>query len=389
MKGTNISDIFEDEKDFLFYHAPGRINIIGEHTDYNKGVVLPATIDRCIRVGMKKNNAGVLRAYSTEYPGLIVQEYPLVPIKREDGWVKYLKAILFILQQELDFTDYPGLDVYVTSDIPVGAGLSSSAALEVAFLFALNEIFSLKINPRNMAELAQKAENDFIGVKCGIMDQFVSIMGKKNHALFLNVQNMDYQYIYLPLSNYTFILIDTTVSRSLEKSDYNIRRSECLTGLEILKEFLNPQLKSLGEVELKDLLQLRNKFPPTIFKRIIFIVEENLRVKRMVRALQNKSFNQVGQLLYSSHNGLKYFYEVSCPELDFIVDYLGASEGVLGARMMGAGFGGCVLALIKKEKVNKIFSAIKGEYELVFNKLPRFLSVQITDGLLEKKISHI
>jgi galactokinase len=385
LKGKKINEIFEDAEDFIYYNAPGRINIIGEHTDYNHGFVLPATIDRSIRLAIRKNNLGILRAYSREFPGLKLSRYPIKSISKNDGWVKYLKAILLILQEEIGFQKYSGLDVYITSDIPIGAGLSSSAALEVAFLFALDDMYNLQIKPIHMAAIAQKAENDYVGVQCGIMDQFVSIMGKENHAIFLDIQKMNYQYIPLYLNDFVFILIDTTISHDLDNSEYNTRRLECETGLKIIQACSNSKLKSLREVQLKDVQRCRDKLPVNIYKRLVYVIEENLRVKRMVKALRKQSFNQVGQLLYASHNGLKYLFEVSCPELDLIVDYLGASNGVIGARMMGGGFGGCVLALIKKDSVKKVFPFIKEKYDIIFKKYPRLFPITITPGLAVKK----
>jgi galactokinase len=385
LKGKNFSEVFEDTKSFIHFSAPGRINIIGEHTDYNNGYVLPASINRHMNLAIRKNNCNSLRAYSQEFPGMHTHKYPLKKISLKDGWVKYLKAVLFTLQKEINFVDFPGLDIYVTGDIPVGAGLSSSAALEVVFLFALNELFNLHLQPIKMAFLAQEAENDFVGVKCGIMDQFISIMGKENHALFLDIQTMDYQYIPLCLDDYLFVLIDTSISHSLADSKYNIRRQECEEGLKILQDSLGLHLKSLSEVELDDISRFKGRFPSNIYKRVVYIAEENLRVQKMVNALEKKLFYQVGQLLYSSHNGLKYLYEVSCPELDLIVDYLKTSDGVVGGRMMGGGFGGCVLALLEKNSVNEIFSLIKEKYSMVFQKFPLLFPVAITSGIAMKK----
>lgn len=384
MKGKKIGEIFKNREEFQIYKAPGRINIIGEHTDYNKGYVLPAAIDRHIQLAIRKNHLHLLRAYSMEFPGLVIQKIPFKKIGKKDGWIKYLKAVLLTLQKKIGFTGYSGLDVYVTGDIPVGAGLSSSAALEVAFLFALNDLFDLQLEPIDMAYMAQEAENEFVGVQCGIMDQFISLMGKENYALFLDVGTMNYQYIPLTLNERIFILINTGVSHNLRNSEYNDRRLECEEGLKIIRDCLHSPVKSLSEVKLKDIQQCRKKFPPHIYKRVIYVAEENLRVKAMIKALKNQSFSEAGRLLYSSHNGLKYLYEVSCPELDLIVDYLRISDGVIGARMMGGGFGGCVLALVQKKQFKRIFSSLKEKYHLVFQKHPTLFPIAISHGLAEK-----
>jgi galactokinase len=385
LSGKKINEVFENTDGFINFSAPGRINIIGEHTDYNNGYVLPAAINRNINLAIRKNNLNSLRSYSQEFPGVHIHKYPLKEIYSKDGWVKYLKAVLFTLQKEINFRDFPGLDVYVSGDIPVGAGLSSSAALEVVFLFALNKLFNLQLEPIKMAFLAQEAENDFVGVKCGIMDQFISIMGKENNAIFIDIRTMSYQYIPLNLKDYIFVLIDTSVSHSLANSEYNNRRQECEEGLKVLQNCLDPHLKSLSEVGLKDINHFKDRFSSNVYKRVVYIAEENLRVQQMVNALEKGLFRQVGQLLYSSHNGLKYLYEVSCPELDLIVDYLKTSEGVVGARMMGGGFGGCVLALLTKNNVDKIFTLIKEKYNIVFQKYPQLYPVTITSGIAMKK----
>ena len=388
MKGKKISEVFENSEEFRFYRAPGRINIIGEHTDYNNGYVLPAAIDRYIQLAIRKNNLRLLRAYSMEFPGMVIQKIPFKTISRKEGWIKYLKAVLLTLQKRIDFSDFSGLDVYVTGNIPVGAGLSSSAALEVAFLFALNDLFGLRLEPVKMAYLAQEAENDFVGVQCGIMDQFISVMGKENVALFLDVGTMNYQYIPLALNGLIFMLIDTGVSHNLGNSEYNVRRKECETGLKIIRDCLHLPVMSLSEVKLKDIQQCRKKFPPHIYRRVLYVAEENLRVKAMVEALKKQWYSEAGHLLYSSHNGLKYLYEVSCPELDLVVDYLHISAGVIGARMMGGGFGGCVLALVQKKQFKKVFSSLKEKYYLVFQKYPSLFPVAISGGLAEKALSN-
>ncbi len=382
MKGKAIHEVFPDAENFVHFRAPGRINIIGEHTDYNDGFILPAAIDRYMQLAIRKNKAGIIRAYSREFPGMKQFHLPLARMDQNDGWEKYLKAVLCMLQKEIGFQIIVGLDIYVSSNIPIGAGLSSSAALEVVFLFALNKLFHLHISPIQMALFAQKAENDYAGVQCGIMDQFVSLMGKENDALFLDIQSMKFQYIPLHLGDYAFILIDTMISHSLDNSEYNVRRQECETGLTILQKCMGSALTSLREVNLKDMYNCRDQFPCSVFKRIIYVAEENLRVKEMVRVLRKKAFTRAGQLLYQSHNGLKYLYEVSCPELDFIVDYLHTCEGVLGARMMGGGFGGCVLTLIEKDRIKEISSFIKKKYKMMFKKYPRIYPIFLSSDAI-------
>ena len=380
MTERDIEEIFGDSKGFVFFRAPGRINIIGEHTDYNGGYVLPAAVDRKITVGMRKNNSNNIRAYSKGYDGLFLLPLPIVRVERRKKWIKYLEAVILTLRDEIGFHLKEGLDIYITSDIPVGAGLSSSAALEVALIFALNHLFSLGLSPIQIARFAQKAENEYVGVKCGIMDQFVSLMGKKDKAILLNTSNMNYEYVPLPLNDVRFVLFDTNVHHELRNSEYNVRRSECEIGLERLQNAFGG-IKTLGDVTEGQIRRKKDIFSENVYKRVLYVVQENQRVLKMVEALKNKAYDEVGRLLYASHNGLKYLYEVSCPELDLIVDHLRESEGVIGGRMMGGGFGGCVLALIHKDYERDVFNLIEDRYYIEFKRKPLIYPISITDGI--------
>jgi len=377
----DIEKIFADTKGFTFFQAPGRINIIGEHTDYNGGYVLPAAIDKKITVGVRKSGSNTIRAYSKEYNGLFTLPLPIVQCEEREGWVKHLKAVILTLRDEIGFHLKEGLDIYITGNIPVGAGLSSSAALDVALTFTLNHLFSLGLSLLQIARFAQKAESEYVGVRCGIMDQFISVMGKKGRAILLNTSNMDYEYVPLALNDMRFVLFDTNVHHELRNSKYNLRRSECERGLKILQKTFSSDIKALSDVTEEQIRKNKGLFSGNVYKRLLYVVQENHRVLEMVKALKNKAYDEVGRLLYASHNGLKYLYEVSSPELDLIVDHLRERDGVIGGRMMGGGFGGCVLALIYKNYERDISDFIEDEYYTEFKRKLSIYPISITDGI--------
>ncbi|SHH17583.1 galactokinase [Thermosipho atlanticus] len=332
--------------------APGRINIIGEHTDYNDGYVLPFAIDRYVNLTIETSNNFVF--YSKNLDSKVI----LDEIVKTGKWADYVIGVISTLTKR--GYKIPPIKIEVESSIPIGSGLSSSAALEVATTFAISEFFDLNLSKLEIVNIAREAETNFVGVKCGIMDQFASVFSKKNYAIFLDTMTLDYRYIPINLKDYEFYLIDSNVKHELATSKYNERRQECE---EILRK-LNK--RSFREVTNNDLFLLDG----VLKKRAQHVLEENERVLKIIEAFQTKDLFKVGQLLFESHESLKSLYEVSCNETDFIVDFLKNKENILGARMVGGGFGGGVMVLVRKDSFEKIGKEL---FEKYFNRFGRKL----------------
>ena len=331
--------------------SPGRINLIGEHTDYNQGFVLPAAIAQCaaVAIGIRNDNlvrlhAGDLQqAHSTTLDDLSAAGAP---------WSAYLLGVVDQLQKA-GYT-LSGMNMVLLSDVPVGAGMSSSAAIECATLFALNELFGLGLDRMLMVRMAQRAENEFVGLQCGIMDMFASMMGRKDHAIRIDCRSLDYAYIPLQLGDYRIVLFDTHVKHALASGAYNQRRNECEDGVARLSRE-DPAVMSLrdatpGMVERV----LGQDEDSTVYKRCRFVVAENARVLEGCALLQQNDVLNFGKLMFASHAGLRDDYAVSCPELDFLVDLAIAEPAIAGARMMGGGFGGCTINLVRADQIERI-----------------------------------
>ncbi|HSI78699.1 MAG TPA: galactokinase [Lunatimonas sp.] len=359
----------------LVVRSPGRINLIGEHTDYNEGFVLPAAIDKAIYLGFAKNGLDRCRVYSIDY-----QEdasFSLNDIQPGGGWITFIKGITATLIQ--DGHSVRGFDCIFGGDIPIGAGLSSSAALENGVGFGLNALFALGIDRLDLVKLSQKAEHEFAGVKCGIMDMFASMMGKQDRAIRLDCRSLDYDYFPLYLGDCQFLLCDTQVSHSLADSAYNTRREECQSGVNILRQHY-PAIESLRDVGLGQLEEIKDLLPGKVYQRCAYVIQENQRLTSSCEALENGDLETFGKLLYGSHEGLSHSYEVSCAELDYLVEQTRSMDYVLGARMMGGGFGGCTLNLIKKQEKETFIAEISASYLREFGRSPKFYEVQIEDG---------
>jgi len=331
----------------LAVQSPGRINIIGEHTDYNDGYVLPAAIDKKTITRLRRNDSATkcrLKASNLEE----THAFDLRQIERQpQGWRNYLLGVVDELQQL--GCSLRGFDCEFYGEVPIGGGMSSSAALECSFIYGLNELFELGLDTFQMIKTAQKAENDFVGMKCGIMDQFASMMGRKDHVLLLDCRSLEYQYFPLQLDNYQILLLNTNVSHALASSEYNTRRSECEEGVAHLQKIF-PGITSLRDARYDQLQQCRSAMPETVFRRCHHVVTEISRVLEAAEALQRGKLAYLGELMYRSHDSLQNHYEVSCPELDFLVDQTRDKDYVLGARMMGGGFGGCTINVIEKSR---------------------------------------
>ncbi len=342
--------------DFLLVQSPGRVNIIGEHTDYNNGFVLPAAIDKiaCVAIGKADNKVIALHAaaFHQNYQSSVELLLPAAL-----GWPNYILGVA----DQMIKRGYPieGFNLVLDANVPPGSGMSSSAAVECATAIALNELFELHIPDAELADIAQKAEHHFVGVMCGIMDQFASIFSKKDHVIKLDCRSLEYELIPLDLKEYKILLLNTNVHHSLASSEYNTRRRQCEDGVSIIQKKY-PQVNSLRDVDENMLKELKND--PLLFNRCSYVFEENKRLADACNYLQQGDLNNLGQLMYQSHEGLSKKYEVSCPELDFLVEKVKHHPSVLGARMMGGGFGGCTINIIKEDSIETVVTQVSATY---------------------------
>lgn len=356
---------FIGSENVVIIESPGRINIIGEHTDYNNGFVLPTAIDKKIRFKFKKNDSlHNCHVYSKNFEaGFAINLAHIEP--SENQWENYILGVLHEIQK---FTDkVRGFDCVLESDIPIGSGISSSAALECGIAYGLNELFELELSKKTIVELSQRAEHNFVGTKCGIMDQFASVMSKKGHVILLDCQSLEYEYVPIKIEPYKILLLNTNVTHSLASSEYNNRRKECETGVAIIKQKYI-EVNSLRDVSEVMLKEFKAFMPPKVFDRCTYVIEEKIRVLKAVEALKNNQLNVLGDLMYETHYGLRDLYEVSCPELDFLVNFSKKYKEIIGARMMGGGFGGCTINIINSENIESFESEVSKAYFDKFNK---------------------
>lgn len=356
--------------------APGRVNLIGEHTDYNNGFVLPGSIGKYITVEIKTNNLDKCRVNALNYneefsfkPGEIAKNFP--------HWAKYIAGVVIELMK--DGYDIKPFDAVFSGDIPLGAGLSSSAALESAFAFALNHIYELRIDRRNLALIGQRAENIHAGVQCGIMDQFASLLGEEKTLLKLDCRSLEYEKIPFHPENTVIILADTLVKHSLASSEYNIRRQQCNSGVEAIKK-INSNVNSLRDASIDMLLDVKSQIEIKVYDRCKFVIEEIDRLNKACIALSRDDYKTFGEKMYETHQGLSKLYEVSCPELDLLAETAITIEGVFGSRMMGGGFGGCTINLVNKSSVDVFTDKLVSTFTKKFGHLPVFYQVEISKG---------
>lgn len=343
--------------------SPGRINLIGEHTDYNDGFVLPAAIDRHIFLKLRRNGSKSRCTIKSEgFENTFVADlYDLKP--GTEAWHDYVLGVLRELQ--LLTQGVKGFDCSITTNVPVGSGMSSSAALECGLAYGLNELFDLGLDKRRLIHLCQRAEHNFVGTQCGIMDQFASMMGKEGHSILLDCKSLDHEYIPTHLDPYVILMLNTNVSHNLATSAYNTRREESASALRVVAEHfrVEPSYRSItrGMVDA-----CAGKLGEVLYNRCSYILEENQRVLDAADALRRGEIVGLGELLYKSHSGQRLKYEVSCPELDFLVDMAKEEKSVLGARMVGGGFGGCTLNIIHKDGVGRFLERVTGAYYAKF-----------------------
>lgn len=348
----------------LIVDSPGRINLIGEHTDYNLGYVLPTAIEKKITFKFKKNNSNKqCNFYSLGFnKGFTVQLDKIAPSTVE--WENY---ILGVLNEILKRTDkVRGFDCTIESKLPMGSGLSSSAALECGLAFGLNRLFGLSLSNMDIVKLSQRAEHTYVGTQCGIMDQFASVMSRQGHVILLDCQSLEHQQIPIQIAPYKMIMLNTKVSHNLASSEYNTRKKECEAGVQIIKERY-PKVNSLRDVDTAMIQEYENNMDPILYRRCSFIVKENQRVLEAKEALQKNDLKRFGELLYQAHEGISKDYEVSCPESDFLVDFTMKYEMVLGARQTGGGFGGCTLNIVHMDMADQFIEEAKAAYKEAFN----------------------
>lgn len=347
----------------LLSRAPGRVNIIGEHTDYNDGFVLPAAIDKAIYVAVSKRDDEQICFISLDFQDSYeTTVHSFQPVEKQ--WVNYILGVAAQMQKA--GKQLGGFNMMIAGDVPLGAGLSSSAAVECSVAVALNELFQFGIERKALTFMAQKAEHEFAGVQCGIMDQFASMFGKKDHVIKLDCRSLEYKYEPLRLGDYKIVLLNTNVKHSLASSEYNTRRKECAQGVELLqKNGIN--INSLRDADMQMLNTYVKPVDEVIYRRCKYVVEENQRLLATCRALESGDLQMAGQLMYASHEGLKNEYEVSCPELDFLVNAVKENPSVAGARMMGGGFGGCTINLVKEVAIAALVHDLSKAYKEAMN----------------------
>ena len=356
--------------------SPGRINIIGEHIDYNDGYVLPAAIDKIICFAFEKSNSNTSRIIAID----LEDEFEINladPIELSDNvWTNYVRGVILQLQNK--GFQFEGVNCVFSSTIPVGSGLSSSAALECGFLFGIKELYNLDIKPVDLALMGQSAEH-WVGINCGIMDQFSSVMGLENKVIKIDCRTLEYEYHNADFNDYSLILFDSNVKHSLMTSAYNERREQCEEGIAILKANF-PEVKSFRDCTEEQVQSMKEKMSEDVFKRSLFVVKEIKRVIKACNALDNGDIPTLGKLMYETHEGLSKDYEVSCPELDMIVDTLKTEVAVVGSRLMGGGFGGCTINLIKKGHEERIKAKLSALYLETFGIELKIYDVKISNG---------
>jgi len=330
--------------------SPGRINLIGEHTDYNEGFVLPGATDRAIILAVAPRKDDTCRFYACDFNQDFVTS--LGHLERSDlHWPDYLQGVLSVFLQA--GYKISGLDLAFGGNVPIGGGMSSSAAIEGGLAFALNYLYDLHLDLLTLARLARQAENDFVGVKCGIMDMFANLFGQTKRVIKLDCRSLEFEYYPFEWEKVRIVVSDSLVRRALATSEYNLRRQQCEAGVNLLQKHY-PGIKSLRDVTFTRLVAYQTEFEPTVFKRCVYVIKENHRVELACEDLLRRDLVSFGQRMYESHLGLRDEYEVSCRELDLLVESAARLDGVYGSRMMGAGFGGCTISLVRSDAI-KLF----------------------------------
>lgn len=364
MNPQSLKDAFRKifDAEPMLVKSPGRINIIGEHTDYNGGLVMPAAINKAVYVAISKRDDEQIQLYAESYEEKYIGSISEVS-KSEKAWANYILGVVHgLLKRGFELS---GFNLYIYGDVPLGAGLSSSAAIECATAYALSELHGLAIPKMDLALIAQKAEHEFAGVNCGIMDQFASVFGQKDYAMMLDCESLEHEYIPLKLEGYKLVLFNTNVKHSLSESAYNKRREQCEQGVAWVKA-QHPEVEYLRDVSLEMLSEYVLPKDAEVYTKCSYVVAEIARVKKAAAALKDGRLAELGKLMFETHEGLSKAYEVSCKELDFLVEQVKEVEEVLGARMMGGGFGGCTINIVKDEAIDELTAKLTQLYHNQF-----------------------
>jgi len=351
-------EAFEGAEDVTVTKASGRVNLIGEHTDYNDGYVMPIPLDMHVWVAGRSREDDLVKIYAADYEEWAEFDLKAMEYDVEHLWANYPQGVAWVLAENGHVLR--GADLVISGDVPIGAGLSSSAALEVASIRMFGALSGLRLDPVEVAYTGKRAENDFVGVQSGIMDQFVASLGVPGNALFIDCRTDGYRRIPLPRGA-RVIVVDTSVKRELKASAYNDRRAQCEEGVRMVSENLDG-VRALRDVSREDLERLGASLPDLILRRCRHVIEENARVLDAVKALEAGNVESLGELMYASHESLRTDYEVSSDELDALVDAAREIPGTFGARMTGAGFGGCTVNLVQEENVELFSDRIKESY---------------------------
>lgn len=358
--------------DPLLIFSPGRINIIGEHTDYNDGFVFPAAVNKGIAAAIQKSDSGNCTAIALDLDSTIEFELDKLKPSKEGSWENYVFGVVAEIQNRNKIVG--DFNIVFKGNIPGGAGMSSSAALENSVVFGLNELFDLGLSKEEMILISQKAEHNYVGVKCGIMDQYASMFGIKNNALLLDCRTIESKPYEIDFKDHQLMLINTNVKHSLSDSAYNDRRSACESIAELLG------VKALRDVSVIDLETIKDKVTPQNYQKALYVIQENNRALMASKAIEDNDLETLGSLIFQSHNGLQHQYKVSCEELDFLVDLAKSNEHILGARMMGGGFGGCTINLIAKSEAKAFADFASEAYKNIFKKECSVYFVKLSDG---------
>ncbi len=364
-----------------FYSAPGSVNLIGEHTDYNNGFVLPMAIDKNIFAYIQLRDDKKINLYSIDFDLSFKTTTDELKFNEGNNWSNYILGVVSELKKE--GYNFKGFNMVFTGEIPLGADLSFSAALEVVTVFGLDNLNNFNMDPVKKAVIAQKAENNFVGVNCRIMDQYISVLGKKDKALLIDCDSYEYEEVPFKDNDYEILIVDSKVERDLVDSEYNKRKEQCNNVVKFFKKNVGEEVESLRDVNINELFRYQHKLKNLDYKRATHVLTENRRVLKFSDHLEKKEYTKAGRLMFASHLSLKDEFEVSTEELDLLVEKAMELNGVLGAKMIGAGFGGCTVNLIKTSNRDQIIETLKEIYANEYNKEPDFYFSRPAKGVKE------